>query len=102
MQVYCREILRVLKALSEPGKLSDTTRTIQHIASVLSLHNKINNVTDATVRNALVQMSNTSKGMLRLSGDSILFSGDIEEFERRISNLTGQPGKPRKRGSFRN
>ena len=101
MQVYYREILGVLKALSEPGKLSDTTRTIQHIASVLSLDNKIDNVTDATVRNALVQMSNTSKGMLRLSGDSILFSGDIEEFERRISNLTGQPGKPRKRGSFR-
>jgi len=99
---YFREILVALRALDVPGKLENSARTVQHISAALSLNSELEGVTDEKVRSALVQMSNTSRGMVRISGDRIVFSGDIEEFARRVSSLTGESGTPRKLGSFRN
>ena len=101
MQEYYREIVITLRALDAPDKLKRNNRTVQHIAGILSVNSDIENVTDERVRVALTQMSNASKGMIRINRDSIIFSGDIEEFERRVANLTGEPGVPRKLGSFR-
>ncbi len=99
---YFREILAALRALDVPGKLERSARTVQNISAALSLNSELEGVTDEKVRSALAQMSNTSRGMVRISGDRILFSGDIEEFARRVSSLTGESGTPRKLGSFRN
>ena len=99
---YYREILNALRALDQPGKLDRSARTVQHISAALSLNSDLEGVTDEKVRSALVQMSNTSRGMVRISRDRILFSGDIEEFARRVASLTGESGVPRKLGSFRN
>lgn len=101
MRDYYREILQALRELAPPGRLEKTVRTVQHISAILSVKNKLDGVTDAKVRRALVKMSNTSKGIVRLSRNHIIFSGDIEEFARRIANLTGESGSPRKLGSFR-
>lgn len=101
MQDYYREILKALRALGAPGKLARSARMVQHISAVLSLEGKLTDVTDDKVRRALIQMGSTSKGMVRISGNHIIFSGDIEEFARRISNLTGDAGNPRKLGRFR-
>ena len=100
IQNYFREIIRILKNFSRPGKLPNTVRTVQHISAMLA--QDYDGITDEIVRKALVQISSGSQGILRLSGDAIIFSGEIEELERRVSNLTGQSGEPRKLGSFRN
>ena len=101
MQDYYREILNVMKKLDTPDTLKNNIRTVQHISGLLAVDKKLKDVTDESIRNALAQMSHNSRGMVRLKGDHILFSGNIEEFERRISNLTGHSGVPRKLGSFR-
>ena len=102
MRDYYREILNALRALSAPGKLEKTIRTVQHISAILSLNSELDGVTDDNVRGALVQMSSTSRGMVRMVDDRIIVSGDIEEFARRVANLTGESGNPRKLGNFRN
>ena len=99
---YYREIMNALRALDGPGKLERSARTVQHISAALSLNSDLEGVTDEKVRSALVQMSNISRGMVRISRDRILFSGDVEEFARRVASLTGESGIPRKLGSFRN
>ena len=99
IQNYFRKIITILKNFSKPGILPNTVRTVQHISAMLAQEH--DGISDEIVRNALVQISGSSQGMLRLSKNSIIFSGEIEELERRVSNLTGQSGEPRKLGSFR-
>lgn len=101
MQQYYREILGALRELGMPGRLEESTRTVQHVTGILAGKNAIPGMTDKKIRRALVQMSNTSKGMVKVTGDRIIFLGDIEEFARRISSLTGISGNPRKLGNFR-
>lgn len=102
MKKYYQEILRTLRRLNAPGVLHKSIRRVQHISAILSVDGQLSSVTDAKVRRALVNMSNASKGMVRISGDRIIFSGDIDEFARRVTSLTGDTVSPRKLGNFRN
>ena len=99
MQETYREILAALRSLGKPNRLRGTTRTVQHVAAVLAMNSSTLN--DEEVRSALNDMSNASRGMLRLNENSIILNGDLDEIERRVASLTGDPGQPRKLGTFR-
>lgn len=99
MQETYREILSALRTLDQPNRLRGSTRTVQHIAAVLAVNSSPLN--DDDVRSALVDMSNASRGMLRLNENSIILNGDLDELERRVASLTGTPGQPRKPSTFR-
>jgi Histidine kinase-, DNA gyrase B-, and HSP90-like ATPase len=99
MQETYREIISALRTLGQPNRLRGTTRTVQHVAAVLAMNSS--QLNDDDVRSALVDMSNASRGMLRLNEDSIILNGDLDELERRVASLTGDPGQPRKLGTFR-
>ncbi|MYF38719.1 MAG: hypothetical protein F4219_08165 [Gammaproteobacteria bacterium] len=101
MKTYYQEILNALRRLSAPGVLKQSPRTVHHISTAMTLESELTEVTDKKVRNALVNLSNASKGMVRMSGNRIIFSGDIEEFARRVASLTGEDVTPRKLGNFR-
>jgi len=99
MQETYREILAALRSLGQPNRLRGTTRTVQHVAAVLAINSSTLN--DDEVRSALNDISNASRGMLRLNENSIILNGDLDELERRVASLTGDPGQPRKLGTFR-
>jgi hypothetical protein len=57
--------------------------------------------TNPIIRQALVDLEREARGLLEVQGDSVLFLSDLEEITRRVSKLTGQPGPPRTRGTFK-
>lgn len=99
MQQTYREILAALRQLNKPGRLQQTRRTVQHVAAVLAIN--AGELNDDEVRNALVAMSNASRGILRLNDNSIILNGDLDELERRVASLTGEAGQPRRPSTFR-
>lgn len=101
MQEAYGEILDALRQLGLKNRLPESGRTVQHISAVLAVNSKIEGLGDREVRKALVDMSNASRGMLRLNDDAIILNGDLDELERRIATLTGNPGQPRRPGTFR-
>lgn len=100
VQATYRDILRILRNLG--GKLPKSNRTVQHISGALANEPSSSELGDDQIKAALVDMSNASRGMLRMVDDTIVLNGDLDEFERRISTLTGEPGPPRRAGNFRN
>ena len=101
MQETYREILLALRKLGKNNRLPQSTRTVQHVSAALAIGSTVENLGDPEVRAALVDISNASRGMLRLNEDAIILNGDLDELERRVSSLTGEPGQPRKSGTFR-
>lgn len=102
MRETYREILAALRELGRDGRLPQTTRTVQHISAVVTLSSNLSQpLGDEEIRAALVEMSNASRGMLRVNENAILLNGDLDELERRIAALTGDPGSPRRPGTFR-
>lgn len=101
MQETYGEILGALRQLGRNNRLPGSGRTVQHVSAALALNSNVNGLSDKEVRSALVDMSNASRGMLRLNDDAIILNGDLDELERRIASLTGNPGQPRRPGTFR-
>jgi hypothetical protein len=97
VQATYRDVLRILRKLGD--RLPNSGRTVQHVSGALALEGS--DLGDAQIKSALIEMSNASRGMLRMVEDTIVFQGDLDEFERRISGLTGLPGTPRRAGTFR-
>jgi hypothetical protein len=98
MQVTYRDILKALRKLIS---IPQPSRAVQHISGVLATTPGMKALPDDEVKSALVEMANVSKGILRVSGNAILLNGDLEELERRVASLTGNPGQPRRPGTFR-
>lgn len=95
-------ILDVLKTLDKRGRLQNDPRTVETISGIIATNYDHLDVTNSEVRAALVELSNSSRGLLRLAdSNTLIFTGDLEEFERRVSTLTGALGQPRKIGNFR-
>ncbi len=103
MKETYREILAALRNLSQNNRLPQSTRTVQHISAAVALSpSKAGQpLGDDEIRSALVEMSNASRGILRLNENAILLNGDLDELERRIASLTGDLGSPRRLGTFR-
>lgn len=100
-QTLYREALIALKTLNQGDRLANDRRTVQHVSALLSIKPETAHTGDADVRSALIEIGNASRGMLRVVDQTIVFNGDMDELERRVSSLTGQAGPPRKLGSFR-
>lgn len=103
MKETYREILAALRDLSRNDRLPQSTRTVQHVSAAVALSpvSVGRPLSDDEIRSALVEMSNASRGILRLNENAILLNGDLDELERRIATLTGNPGAPRRPGTFR-
>jgi hypothetical protein len=71
------------------------------LAGVISLEEGFGNVTREDVRIAIEELSKASQGMLHSNGDQIFVRGAIEELRRRVAEITGTVGEPRRRGVFR-
>jgi len=101
MQQTYRDIISALRALGQKDRLPESTRTVQHVAAVMAIDPNSASLGDDAVRAALVDMSNASRGILRVNDNAIILNGDLDELERRIASLTGEPGQPRRPGTFR-
>ena len=62
----------------------------------------MNGVTRDQVRKALVDIEREARGLLEVQGETVLFLSDLETITRKVSRLTGVPGAPHTRGTFKN
>jgi hypothetical protein len=101
MQRIYRDILSVLRQLNVARRLPGSVRKVQHVSALLSIRPGLEGLGDEEVRKALIDMANSSRGTLRMSDDTIILLGDMDELERRLAPITGEPGQPRRIGTFR-
>lgn len=101
MQETYREILKALRTLGAKDRLPQSNRTVQHVSATMAVGGSITTLGDDDVQSALVDMSKASRGMLRINGNVIILNGDLDELERRVAQLTGDAGQPRRSGTFR-
>ena len=96
-----RAILQALVDLQP--RLKHTVRNISHLATEISRYDGFSEVDTPDIRDAVVDLSRASSGMLYLNEESgdVFILGALEELERRLSHLTGNGPPPRRRGTFR-
>jgi len=93
-------VLRALENLQ--GRLVDTPRSVSILATELSGGDTFATVTADQVRDAVLDLARSSKGMLHLAdNDVVTVLGDINELKRRVSHLTSEETPPRRGGTFR-
>lgn len=100
MTALYQDVMGALRDVFNSDFLSEgEDRTIDQVATVINL--KRGKLPKKDVKNALIDMSAASQGLLLVNGESVLLLGDLEELERRIGPATGLLGAPRKAGTFR-
>lgn len=76
------------------GKLVDSPRNIDQIASVLASDPRFIGIKREDVRKAISNLAAASRGGLILEGETLLVLTSYEELGRRIAALTGLAGQP--------
>jgi hypothetical protein len=93
-------IIQTLKKLE--SKLRGSSKNISQIAAVIALQDgEFSDITTDSVRKAIREIAGSSKGALIVKDDVIQLNTSIDELERRISNLTGNPGLPFENSNFK-
>lgn len=93
-------IVETLKKLE--NKLPGSSKNISQIAAVITYTNaEFGDITVDNVRKAVREIAGSSKGALIVKDDIIQLNASIDELERRISNLTGNPGLPFENSNFK-
>jgi Histidine kinase-, DNA gyrase B-, and HSP90-like ATPase len=94
-------VVAALRSLER--RLKGTPRNVSMLAAEVSRENKFQDVTAEDVRDAVVDLSHASRGMLHLTENNEVFVlGSLDEMERRISSMTTGDTPPRRLGTFRN
>jgi len=95
-------ILESLVALE--GHMPNTPRTVDMLAAQIAMRSGFAGIERSDVLDAAEQMAQASKGMLHVtrSDGAIRVPGALDELRRRLKDMTGEDGKPRRRGTFRN
>jgi len=93
-------ILDTLNALD--GIMPNSPRTVDMLASQIALQTEFSGIERDDVQEAAEQMAHASKGMLYVTPDgTVRVPGSLDELRRRVTDLTGEAGKPRRLGTFR-
>lgn len=92
-------VIEALKSLKD--RLPDVVRTVDLVAGEVSRLPEFRGIKHADVTASIRELAHASRGALTLSDSRILVHHSIEEIERRVAALTGDPGEPRKPGGFR-
>ena len=85
-------ILAVLEFLV--GKLPDSPRNVDQIASVLAGDERFKGIRREDIRKTISNLAAASKGGLILDGETLVILTSYEELARRIAPLTGLAGRP--------
>jgi hypothetical protein len=93
----------IIFALTElQPRLKSTPRNVSMIAAEISRDPKFESVEVSQIEQAIVDLARASSGMLHLSDTNEVFViGDLDEFRRRVSRITGEIVPPRRIGTFR-
>src|SRR6266542_3327144 len=89
--LYC-EIVAALKGLE--GRLSDTVRTVEMVASEVSRVEHFKGITRSDVEKALRELAHASQGGMVLTDSRVLIHSSLEELARRVRGLTRERGSP--------
>ena len=92
-------VARALRNLH--SKMVDAPRNVAMIGTEIAGMDGFRGVKQSAVHKAVADLAGASKGalVLRESGDVVL-NVAYEELERRVQDLTGVPGSPRRKGAF--
>jgi hypothetical protein len=100
-EVY-QAVIDALRALD--GRLPDRPRSLDLIAAEITSRGDFATVQYETIRQATITVANASQGLLQITGrknDQVLVRGSYDELERRVSQLLGRTGVPRRESTFR-
>lgn len=101
MTALYRGVMRVLGTMFQNKTLLGSVRRITSVAALLSTEAEFANVTLEDVQKAVQTLAAHSKGGITHRKDAIFFHTDYEEVARRVTSLTGDLGKPRSAGTFK-
>ena len=92
----------IVKALREGHKiLTNSPRNIKMIATQIAGMDGFGSVQEQEVQRAVSDIAGASQGALTLrENDDVILNVDYDELERRVQALTGEPGTPRRMGTF--
>ena len=93
--------LAVVKALRNiHHRMTKSRRSITMIATEVSAMEGFTSVEESIIRRAVSDIAGASKGALVLHRNNVKLNVDYDELERRVQDLTGVPGSPRRKGAF--
>jgi hypothetical protein len=94
-------ILDSLNALE--GLMPNSPRTVDMLAAQIALKDGFAGIERDDIMDAAEQMAHASKGMLHVTrtDGAIRVPGSLDELRRRLQDMTGDNGEPRRRGTFR-
>jgi hypothetical protein len=93
-------IMDALRSEVEGRIAAGDRRDVSGIRTLVNLRGQ-KAVTRDVVKRALVDLEREARGLLEVQGDTVLFLSDLETITRKVSRLTGQPGPPHTRGTFK-
>ncbi|WP_198169506.1 ATP-binding protein [Herbidospora daliensis] len=92
----------VIKALwSVEKRLVDRPRTMEIVATAVSMQPGFEEVRGTDVNRAIVDLAGASRGAMEISGERIILRTSIDELARRVGQLVGDPGPVPGPGTFR-
>lgn len=95
-----RAVLSALASLAP--RLKSTPRDVKLVAGEISRDPSFEDVDTPEVRDALLDLAHSSRGMLHVAdNEDVHVLGALEELQRRVAHLTGDGPAPRRRGTFR-
>ncbi|MGA2805137.1 MAG: ATP-binding protein [Acidimicrobiales bacterium] len=95
-------VIEALRALD--GRLPDRPRSLDLIATEITGRGDFAAVQYEMIRKAMITVANASQGLLQITGrknDQVVVRGSYDELERRVSQLLGRTGIPRRESTFR-
>ena len=84
------------------GRLADSPRTVDKVASEITHNPTFASVPQSQIRTAVQAVVGASQGLLQLiGGDKIVIRGTYDELERRVGQLIGRAGETRRLSTFK-
>jgi hypothetical protein len=83
------------------GKLKDSSRSVEFVATILADDPKFENITKEDVRKAVSQLAAASQGALVLDHERIVVLTSYDELARRVATQTGNGGAPLRASTIR-
>jgi hypothetical protein len=95
----------VIDALRElEGRVPDRARSLDLISAEITRRDAFASVPAKEIRQAMITIAHASQGLLQVTGGKnlqVVMRGSYDELERRVSQLTGRSGNPRRESTFR-
>jgi hypothetical protein len=94
-----RDVLEDLRQMD--GFAANSVRTVGMLLGRFMGRPGFEDIDEKAVAKAVQELAHASQGAITIAGDRIVLHTSLEEIERRVSGLTGEPGAPRRPSTFR-